>query len=104
MHLFESQPDCSPIPIRVVSEESLSIREQTVSLPSSNATSTASIQIKTIKLKQQEPVVSIKSILRNKAPNMSDVKAAAAPTSPTLNEKYVNAFLEKTTELSKGPT
>lgn len=95
LHLFQT-PDCSAMPVKVVTEDSSSIKEQTISLPASNATSTASIQIKTIKLKQQEPVVSIKSILRNKAPNMTEnVKSA---TSPKLNEKYVNAFLEKTNE------
>lgn len=100
LHLFQSADSelsgQSMAPVKVVTEEPVSIKEQTINLPKSmNATSTASIQIKTIKLKQQEPIVSIKSILRNKTPNMTDVKS---PVSPKLNEKYVNAFLEKTNE------
>lgn len=61
------------------------------------ATSTASIQIKTIKLKQQEPVVSIKSILRNKTPADCVVPQHQQQqiVSPLLNERYVNQFIEK---------
>lgn len=68
----------------------------------SNMTSTASIQIKTFKLKQPEPVVTIKSILRNKPLTEPTLVSSNEPDiSPKLNEKYVEKFLEKTADITQ---
>jgi len=67
--------------------ENNSIKQQ---LNNVSKISNASIQIKTIKLRQQEPVVSIKSILRNKTPVLDE-----SQISPKLNRKHVLDFLEK---------